>query len=418
MRAPHTAHPFPAFPVYSCAFLADDQFVAGGGGGASRTGIKNKLRLFRVSDDRQLTILSELELENGEDAPMSMAAHIESRTLVCGINSSAAKLEKGENENCRKFAVSGDEHKMTQLVTRGTLSSGNAEDYQRVTVLSPDGRSLVVAGEHDFSLLAYESLSPISLPVHVTNGEIYDATLSSSHVILTTSSSLLVYSLPTLSAVDSEKSPKPKKKGKQKSGIKSSGSGSSLRELKLVKTIGLPSIPGVPSGSSVTFRVARLHPLKHNTLYTVVNVTLPRAPKAKAAKKQAYVLRWEITSSLEDDSFNARVETIRKTRDGNLTCFDVSRDGKFLAFGASDYSLGVLDSTTLAPLLSILKAHEFPVTTVRFNPTSNLLVSGGVDSSLRVVSISEKLGGQSWSLIIVFIVLAILVVIIGIMMRK
>jgi len=77
MRAPHTAHPFPAFPVYSCAFVADDQFVAGGGGGASRTGIKNKLRLFRVSDDRQLNILSELELEKDEDAPMSMASHIE-----------------------------------------------------------------------------------------------------------------------------------------------------------------------------------------------------------------------------------------------------------------------------------------------------------------------------------------------------
>lgn len=43
MRAQHTAHSFPAFPVYSCAFIADDQVLVGAGGGASRTGIKNKL---------------------------------------------------------------------------------------------------------------------------------------------------------------------------------------------------------------------------------------------------------------------------------------------------------------------------------------------------------------------------------------
>ncbi|KIJ20119.1 hypothetical protein PAXINDRAFT_68481 [Paxillus involutus ATCC 200175] len=392
MRAPHTAHPFPAFPVYSCAFVADDQFVAGGGGGASRTGIKNKLRLFRVSDDRQLNILSELELEKDEDAPMSMASHIESRTLVCGINSSAAKLEKGVNENCRKFSISGDEHK--QLVTRGTLPSRNAEDYQRVTVLSPDGRFLAVAGEHDFSLLAYDTLSPICHPIHVTNGEIYDATFSSSHVVLATSSSISFYALPTFSAADIEKSPRPKKKGKHTSGPPLSGPSTSLQELKLVKTFDPPSISGVPSGSKITFRAVRLHPLQQNTLYTVVNVTLPRAPKAKTAKKQAYVQKWKIASSSEDHTFDARMEATRKTCDGNLTCFDVSPDGKLLAFGASDYSLGVLDSITLAPLLSILKAHEFPVTTVRFNPASKLLVSGGVDSSLRVVSISEKLGGQ------------------------
>jgi len=49
MRAQHTAHSFPAFPVYSSAFIADDQVLVGAGGGASRTGIKNKLvSLLRV----------------------------------------------------------------------------------------------------------------------------------------------------------------------------------------------------------------------------------------------------------------------------------------------------------------------------------------------------------------------------------
>ena len=43
MRTKHAAHPLPAFPVYSCAFVSPNEVVLGGGGGQSRSGIKNKL---------------------------------------------------------------------------------------------------------------------------------------------------------------------------------------------------------------------------------------------------------------------------------------------------------------------------------------------------------------------------------------
>lgn len=43
MRARHTAHSTPTFPVYSAGFLSPQEVVLGGGGGASKTGIKNKL---------------------------------------------------------------------------------------------------------------------------------------------------------------------------------------------------------------------------------------------------------------------------------------------------------------------------------------------------------------------------------------
>ncbi|KAI9574517.1 WD40 repeat-like protein [Boletus coccyginus] len=402
MRARHTAHSFPAFPVYSSAFIADDQVLVGAGGGASRSGIKNKLRLFRVSDDRQLHILSELQLEADEDAPMSMAAHPQSRTLVCGINSSAERVEKGDNENCRKFSVNTDEHKIAPLATCSTLTSGSADDYQRVTVLSPDGKYLVIAGARDFSLLDYDSVLPVIRSVHVSEGEIYDATLSSSHLFLATSSKLFVYALPITVPVAG------------RIGIAEDGI-SDNKGLDVIQTIGLPSISGVPSGSSITFRAARLHPTRQDTLYSVVNVTLPRVKHQKLAKKRAYVLKWKFAE--KNGSFDACIETMRKVCDGNLTCFDVSSDGKLLAFGASDYSLGVLDSGTLTPLLSILKAHEFPITTLRFSPTSKLLVSGGVDSSIRVVSIPEVFGGQSWSTIIL-ILIAVVIVIMAVLMQR
>jgi prolactin regulatory element-binding protein len=109
-------------------------------------------------------MLCEHELEKGEDAPMSIAAHPEvchttlltandvlnypqSRSVVCGINSSKESLEKGENENCRVFSISesGNAYERLHLrlftiltipyslikgITRGTLPSGALEDYQ------------------------------------------------------------------------------------------------------------------------------------------------------------------------------------------------------------------------------------------------------------------------------------------------
>lgn len=411
MRAQHTTHALPAFPVYSCAFISDDLLVAGGGGGASRSGVKNKLRLFRLSVKQQLECLAEFELDKDEDAPMSMAAHIESRTIVCGINSATAKLEKGENENCRKFSIGGDdEFKFTLLGTRGTISPGNTEDYQRLSVLSNDAQFVAVGSEHELALLSYESLSPVARPVHVSRGEIYDATLSATHLILATSVNLLVYALPAALRFGG--------KDNQENAIIDNLHTliDTPPELKLVKTLDIPPISTIPTGATVTFRAARLHPSEVDLVYSVINVSLPRAPKAKTAKKQAYILKWRV-SAADDGAFSATLEGSRKISEGSLTCFDVSPDGKLLAFGVSDYSLGILDANNLAPLLSILKAHEFPITALRFNPSSRLLVSGGVDSSIRIVTIPEKFGGSSWS-VTILIMLAILSVILAVIMSK
>ncbi|KAI6164715.1 hypothetical protein EDD17DRAFT_1557576 [Pisolithus thermaeus] len=406
MRAQHTTHSLPAFPIYSCAFISDDLLVAGGGGGASRSGIKNKLRLFRISVKRQLESLAEFELDKDEDAPMSMTGHIESRTIVCGINSAVAKLEKGENENCRKFLIDGDDvFRFTLLGTRGTISPGNTEDYQRLSVLSNDAEFVAVGSERELTLLSYESLSPVARPIVVSKGEIYDATLSATHLILATSVNLLVYALPATL--------RSRGKDNQKNAIIDS---LSLPELRLIKTLDVPTIPSIPVGAAVTFRASRLHPSDVDLLYSVINVTLPRAPKAKTAKKQAYILKWRV-SAAGDVSFSAALEGSRKISEGSLTCFDVSPDGKLLAFGVSDYSLGILDANSLAPLLSILKAHEFPITALRFNPSSKLLVSGGVDSSMRIVAIPESFGGLSWS-VTILIMLATLGVVLAVMMSR
>ena len=57
-----------------------------------------------------MTQLDELELDKGEDAPMSMAAIPDTKTIVCGINSGENSLKDGLNQNCRKFTVADDKY--------------------------------------------------------------------------------------------------------------------------------------------------------------------------------------------------------------------------------------------------------------------------------------------------------------------
>ncbi|KAF9469044.1 WD40-repeat-containing domain protein [Collybia nuda] len=403
MRARHEPHSLPAFPVYSSSFLSPNELVLGGGGGASRSGIKNKLRLYNVGTTLSLELIDELELEKGEDAPMSMAAHTKTNTLVCGINSTEERLLKGENENCRIFSVK--EHKLGFVSAQGTLPSGDLDDYQKVTVLSSDGTLLAVAGGHDLSLLSYPSLTPIASPIH-TGNEIYDTTFSRTTLVIATTLNLLVYALPLPPTASQTPSP-TKGKGKGKGKKTTSVIQQSPLALKLLHTVEIPASIG--GGAEGTFRAARYHPSDGKFMYTVINTSSPRTRKTKTPSRQAFVCRWNTESWT--------VDKVRKVGDRGLTCFDVSEDGRFLGFGSSDLTIGLLDANTLSPLVTILKAHEFPPTTIAFNPTSSLLVSGSADNSVRVVSVPQSTGGSSWG-VFVLIFLTLLVIILAVAAQK
>ncbi|CAA7259537.1 unnamed protein product [Cyclocybe aegerita] len=402
MRPRHTQHSFNAFPVYSCAFLSPNQLVLGGGGGASASGIKNKLRLYNICDDRSIELKDEFELEKGEDVPMSMAVHTESGNIICGVNSTLEKLEKGENENCRAFTVSKDKIKL--LATKRTLSGADLDDYQKVTVLSPDGSMLAVAGARDLTLLAYPSLVPLAEPIH-TDKEIYDATFCKNSLILATTHNLFVYSLPDVSSTTSSSPPPSPKKTRKRAKVAASTSTAKVQSLHLEKKVDLPS----STGEGSTFRVARFHPLYEDTLYTVVNVVSPRTKKSKTVTRQAYVCKWNTNTWT--------VEKSRKVGDRSLTCFDISIDGRFLGFGSSDLSIGMLDAKTLAPLSTILKAYELPPTTIKFDPNTTLLVAGSADNTIRIMSIPSTVGGSSWS-VIIFIFLALVFVLVAIAAKQ
>ncbi|ETW84544.1 hypothetical protein HETIRDRAFT_473217 [Heterobasidion irregulare TC 32-1] len=399
MRARHVAHAVPAFPVYSAAFLSPSELLLGGGGGSSKSGIKNKLRLYRVDEFLSMKLADELELDAGEDAPMSMAVDPSTRILVCGINSTPEKMESGQNQNCRLYAVGGTQIK--PLTALGTLKSDDPEDYQRVTTVSPDGRYVAVAGTHDLTVLGLPSLAPIG--TRLEKDEIYDVAFSPTSVIVATTANLQIYALPPGDDDESEKQTRASK-GKGKGTDK----GAPAAPLKHLRTVERPKLPGGEPQSA--FRAARFNPQDARAFYTVVNTAPARgkgARGAKAAPRRAYVVKW--------DAGAWAVDKVKKVGDKGVTSFDVSANGRWLAYGSSDFTIGLLDAQTLTPLLSILKAHEFPSTTLRFSPSSRLLVSGSADNTVRMIAVPETLGDSAWGmyfvlLMAVFVVLFALAV--------
>ncbi|EIM88128.1 WD40 repeat-like protein [Stereum hirsutum FP-91666 SS1] len=387
MRARHVAHALASFPVYSAAFLSPYELVLGGGGGTTKSGIKNKLRLYAMDETLNLKLVDETELGSGEDAPMSMAAHPEERKVVCGVNSAVDKVQKGENQNCRFYNIERMRLKFDTM--RGTLSMKDEEDYQRVTAFSPDGRYLAVAGTQELTVFTFPELKPTS--IRLDKGEIYDVSFSDSLLVVTTKLNLLVYSLPSSPSPPSSNS----EKGKSKE--TSTSSDADPAPYTLLLTIASPKLPGAGPDAIASFRASAFHPLEPRVFYTVLNATLPRKKGVKTAPKRAYIVKWHVNA----DGWKA--DRVRKVGDKGVASFDISPNGKWIAFGSSDCSVGVLDSWTLVPLLTILKAHELPSTMLRFNPSSSLLVSGSADSTVRVVSIPNGLGDSSWPTVLIVI---------------
>jgi len=243
----------------------------------------------------------------------------------------------------------------------------------------------------------------VAMPIHTEN-IIYDLSMSNNSLVVTTTQNLLVYALPTapLSTTPTG-SPKKRKKTSKASNddlIKK------VSSLSLQKTVPLPS----STGEGSTFRAAKHHPQDQQILFSVINSVLPRTRKTRTVSRQAYICIWNMETW--------EVEKIKKVGDRGLTCFDVSFDGRFIGYGSSDLTIGVLDAKSLSRLFTILKAHDFPPTTLKFNPTATLLVSGSADNTVRIVSVEQHAAGSlTWKFIFI-ILLAILVAVLAIFSKQ
>ncbi|EST06005.1 Anaphase-promoting complex subunit 4, WD40 domain protein [Kalmanozyma brasiliensis GHG001] len=414
-------------PIYSVGFIQDDVIVYSGGGGAGRSGVTNAVVAARVDFQTQsIEKLDELKLSRDEDAPMAMSVNTSKSQLICGINNTADEMKKGNNQPIRIFdyslqeaevteksgstndekASSADKGKAKQEDVKMELHFAKAaqsmqiqdpEQYIKVAAFSPNGRMLALAStDGQVALHRYPALSPIwddagepsssalaaaeakdtsiSIPSQdFERSELYDADFSHSNtqVVFTSSSKLVVYATEPFSESNSDDAASPTDESTR----------SAEGYAQTIQTIKNPALGGKGPCSFRAARFGRGEASKEK-LFTVVNAAPAggRGPKAKIRK--SFVTAWDA------DTWDL-IET-RHVSDRPVTVFDVSPDGKFLAYGSSDLSIGVLDAKTLRPVLKILHAHDFPPTCLKFNPASNLLVSASADNTLRVIPIPAK----------------------------
>ncbi|KAJ4391968.1 hypothetical protein N0V93_005588 [Gnomoniopsis smithogilvyi] len=145
------APPFPEtkitldYPLYGCDFDPQDPnrlFVAGGGG-ASRTGVGNKITLLDATSREKLQVAGEITLSKNEDNPTNLVAGQrkgKATLLYAGINSSVDDIDKGNNAHFRVFGAEQAPSKAKSILgariselSRSTLFSSQDKDaYQRL----------------------------------------------------------------------------------------------------------------------------------------------------------------------------------------------------------------------------------------------------------------------------------------------
>ncbi|BGP35111.1 hypothetical protein JCM10296v2_006941 [Rhodotorula toruloides] len=368
------------FPVYAIAWTDDSTVLLAGGGGSSRTGVRNRISMYSVDPKkRQLSLVTEHELSKEEDAPMTMAVNRKAKALVAGINSSVDQLEKGVNENLRVFSY--DDKSITYEKRKQTFTSVDPDHYQKVTAFSRSA-PLLAAGSTDsqLSLVTYPELEDVLPILQYEKEEIYDADFDDSGDMLvgTSSNKLCVWSTKV---ADKEATPEP---------------------LQVIER------PILKKELACTFRAAKFGRAQTaSNLYTVVNASpATRVRKPPAGSQKAFVSLWD-----------ARAWKLLKTRTVSqkpVTAFDVSEDGTLLAYGSSDLSVGILDAVTLRPILTVLHAHDFPVTSLKFNPSASILISGSADNSVRVIEVPSPghRGGNSTTYTILFTLLILILAIV------
>ncbi|KAK4050004.1 hypothetical protein OIV83_003828 [Microbotryomycetes sp. JL201] len=342
-----------AFPVYAIGFTDDKTIVLAGGGGSSRTGVKNRLSMYSIETaQRTFTLEYEHELSKDEDAPMTIAILPQAKAIVAGINSSTATLKQGKNENLRVFSYDGTAIKFENA--KQTLKSADEDQYQKVTAFSRTSPTLLAIGSTDsqMSLHKFPELTDVYPSIEYEGKELFDLDFDDTGDLLIGTSSDKLCAWPTKAPIE----------------------GQPLETVQVIER------PVLKASLNCTFRAAKFGrgPTK-SLIYTIVNAApAVRTRKPAAGDKKSFVSMW--------DTKTWKLVKTRTVSQKPVT----ADDGSLLAYGSSDLSVGILDATTLRPIMTVLHAHEFPVTAIKFNPAGTLVVSGSADNTVRIIEVPPK----------------------------
>ncbi|KAK4044009.1 hypothetical protein C8A01DRAFT_12512 [Parachaetomium inaequale] len=135
-----------SYPLYALDFDPEDadRLIVGGGGGAARSGVGNKVSVLDASHEGALQIASEIELSRDEDSVNTLAVGSRRRNSLLfytGINSAEDDLKRGKNEHFRVFTAdlpskAKAEPKMAEVSRSALFSTTDTEAYQRLLRIS------------------------------------------------------------------------------------------------------------------------------------------------------------------------------------------------------------------------------------------------------------------------------------------
>ncbi|KAI8077617.1 WD40-repeat-containing domain protein [Thamnidium elegans] len=282
--------------------------------------------------------LDSVLLSEKEDCPISIACHPKLPLLAVGINSTAEKIEKGENMNCRIFNTDSEHLRLKYAISTSTCKV--VDEYQKVTRFSQSGNYLVTAfSDGKISVLNTKDWSLAFSPVRLQNVQDADFDINEKHVAIATSGALFI-----LAVAGGE----------------------------VVQVIDNPKLN---RNTFCEIRACRYGINKQGiqTLYAVVN---PRT------RGRGFICAWKLRSKGVQYPVT-KVKTAGVSRK-TITSFALDSTGDIIAYASTDLSIGLIDAQRLKPLLKLGKVNDFAITSLIFNRTGNLLASAGADHCCRV----------------------------------
>jgi prolactin regulatory element-binding protein len=80
-------------------------------------------------------------------------------------------------------------------------------------------------------------------------------------------------------------------------------------------------------------------------------------------------------------------ELLQSVHHKPITAFAIDDTGSRLAFGTSDFCVGLLSAESLDVLVKINQVHQFSLTCLAFAPSGKTLVSGSADGTINVIHV-------------------------------
>lgn len=362
------------------------------------------------------------------------------KQVVAGVGETESSIKSGKNEHCRSFSYAGGSFshlKSTQTIQLAPSSGMEVKDslddypYQKITVLNHACTLLAVGTtDNQVHILTYPELKRLGGGIGTSaspqdqekaatseaesSGEIVaiDFSHDGAWLAVTSEHAIRLYSiaLPEPHAEDHATPWTARQTIRPPAGLDanpvtfksakfSRASPDAIDHHPTIHAI-LNSTPPKSAGGARRRGAgasARDKPVKKAYAVNFVLVQ-PKAPGVAAASSDIKGKGKAGTAASEAAAKSlGRWDVVARRELGTkpVTGLDVSHDGTLVAYALSDYSLGILDATTLAPLLKILHAHSFAITDLAFNPSGTLLASAGADNTVRIVVVPQNFGCES-----------------------